>query len=114
VDAYNANPTSMAAAIDNFNRMEVDKPKMAILGDMRELGEVSEEEHQRVVDSLAKSNLQEVWLVGTEFAKTKTDFRKFNDVEEVKKAIAQKQPEGYCILVKGSNGIRLFELPELL
>ena len=49
VDAYNANPTSMAAALDNFERMEV-SPKMAIIGSMGELGEVSEEEHKKVVD----------------------------------------------------------------
>lgn len=114
VDAYNANPTSMAAAIDNFSRMEVSEPKMAILGDMRELGEVSLEEHQRVVDMLVKAGFDTVWLVGPEFGKTKTDFRKFNDVEEVKAAIAASQPQGRCILVKGSNGIKLFELPELL
>ena len=53
VDAYNANPTSMAAAIDNFSRTHVPQPKMAILGDMRELGEVSGQEHQKIADLLA-------------------------------------------------------------
>lgn len=114
VDAYNANPTSMAAAIDNFKRMEVGMPKMAILGDMRELGDASETEHQHVVDNLASAGFDKVWLVGPEFGKTKTDFRKFDDVEEVKAAIASEKPSGYLILVKGSNGIKLFELPDLL
>ena len=50
VDAYNANPTSMAAALDNFQRITVKQPKMVILGDMRELGSVSREEHQKVVE----------------------------------------------------------------
>ena len=114
VDAYNANPSSMAAALDNFSRVTVAEPKMAILGDMRELGKASDEEHQRVVDTLEKLHLTDVWLVGDEFAKTHTTFRKFHNIDEVKAAIAQDKPRGKCILVKGSNGIKLFELPKLL
>ena len=113
VDAYNANPSSMQAAIENFRLMEV-KPKMAILGDMRELGEVSAEEHQKTVDQLAKAGFDEVWLVGEEFMKTRCDFRKFHDVEEVKAELQRQQPQGRYILIKGSNGIKLFQLPELL
>ena len=113
VDAYNANPSSMMAALENFNMMEV-PGKMAILGDMRELGDVSKEEHQRIADYLMTMNLEEVWLVGEEFAKTRCDFRKFHDVEEVKAAIALKQPRDRYILIKGSNGTKLFQLPELL
>ena len=114
VDAYNANPTSMAAALDNFRRITVKQPKMVILGDMRELGSVTQEEHQKVVDTLRKDNFSKVWLVGEEFGKTDCDFRKFKDIEEVKAAIAKEQPQGYYILVKGSNSIKLFQLPELL
>ncbi len=113
VDAYNANPTSMAAALRNFRDMEVPH-KMAILGDMRELGSVSAEEHQRVVDFLKDIPLDEVWLVGEEFSRTDCPFRKFKDVEEVKKAIETTRPEGRYILIKGSNGIKLGQLPELL
>lgn len=113
VDTYNANPTSMNAALVNFRDMEV-SPKMAILGDMRELGDVSEVEHQKVVDFLKASNLEEVWLVGAEFAKTNCSYRKFNDVEEVKAEIKTSPLKGKYILIKGSNGIKLFQLPELL
>ncbi len=113
VDAYNANPSSMQAAIDNFRFMDVPS-KMVILGDMRELGQVSAEEHQKVVDSLAEAGFEEVWLVGEEFGKTDCPFRKFRDVEEVKAAIAARQPSGKYILIKGSNGTKLFQLPELL
>ncbi|MBO1363278.1 UDP-N-acetylmuramoyl-tripeptide--D-alanyl-D-alanine ligase [Prevotella sp. A2931] len=113
VDAYNANPSSMNAAIDNFKLMNEEK-KMVILGDMRELGEVSETEHQKVVDKLRQEGFGEVWLVGEEFAKTTTDYRKFNNVDEVKAAIRVHRPQGYYILIKGSNGIRLFQLPEVL
>ena len=113
VDAYNANPSSMAAAIDNFRLMDV-PAKMAILGDMRELGEYSDEEHQKVVDKLKEYNINNVWLVGPEFSKTRADFRKFNNVDEVKAEISRQQPQGHYILIKGSNGIKLFELPKLL
>lgn len=113
VDTYNANPTSMRAALENFRDMAV-SPKMAILGDMRELGEVSGEEHQKVVDFLMENNISNVWLVGEEFGKTKCHYRKFADVDEVKAEIAAHKPEGYYILIKGSNGIKLFQLPELL
>ena len=113
VDAYNANPTSMAAAIDNFALMQVG-PKMAILGDMRELGESSHDEHVAAVNKLKSCQFDQVWLVGSEFENVDCDYRKFADVEAVKEAIKAEPINGYYILIKGSNGIRLFQLPELL
>ena len=113
VDAYNANPTSMAAAIQNFRDMQV-SPKMAILGDMRELGDSSEEEHQKVADMLKSAGLDTVWLVGEEFGKTQCDFRKFANADEVKEELSKNRPEGRYILIKGSNGMKLYQLPELL
>jgi UDP-N-acetylmuramoyl-tripeptide--D-alanyl-D-alanine ligase len=113
VDAYNANPTSMAAALRNFRDMDV-SPKMAILGDMRELGDVSAEEHQKAVDLMKEYGLETVWLVGEEFGKTDCSYRKFADAEAVKAAIAQEKPRGCYILIKGSNSIRLWQLPEVL
>ena len=113
VDAYNANPTSMAAALDNFERMEV-SPKMAILGMMGELGDVSREEHEKVVARLEKAHFNDVWLVGDGFKDIPCNFRKFNDVEEVKEALKAQRPENYYILIKGSNSTKLFQLPEVL
>ena len=113
VDAYNANPTSMAAALDNFSVMQV-APKMAILGEMRELGDSSREEHVRMVEKLKQCPFEVVWLVGNEFDDIDCPYRKFADVEQVKAAITANRPEGYYILIKGSNGNRLFQLPELL
>ena len=113
VDAYNANPSSMMAALENFKFMQADH-KMAILGAMRELGEVSQEEHQRIVDYLQSSDIKTVWLVGEEFEAIRCDYPKFKDVEAVKAAIAEKQPEGQYILIKGSNSTKLYQLPELL
>lgn len=108
VDAYNANPTSMAAAIENFSMMKADD-KMLILGDMRELGEVSQAEHKRIVEELRNYGFTEVWLVGEEFAKAAagSGFRLFPDVEAVKEALKSKPVNGKTILIKGSNSIRL-------
>ena len=113
VDAYNANPTSMKAALDNFRLMEV-SPKMAILGKMGELGDVSDEEHQKIIKLLEEARFDEVWLVGEEFQKANSSFRTFANVDEVKAAIAQEQPQGRYILIKGSNSTHLYELPALL
>lgn len=112
IDAYNANPTSMMAALKNFRDMKVEN-KMAILGDMRELGHISAEEHQKVVDFIKETQI-ECWLVGSEFAKTNCDFRKFNNVDEVKDEIKQSQLQGHYILIKGSNSTKLYQLPEYL
>ena len=106
IDAYNANPTSMMAALKNFREMKVER-KFALLGDMRELGAGSVEEHQKVVDFIKECRFDQVWLVGQEFAKAQHDFRTFGNVDEVNAALDAEQPSGYCVLVKGSNGIKL-------
>ncbi len=113
IDAYNANPTSMKAALDNFRDMLVDK-KMAIIGDMAELGMASQEQHQRVVDFLTSSGFDEVWLVGKEFGKIDSNFRKFENVEQVKQEILKSQPKDHYILIKGSNSMKLYELKDFL
>ncbi len=113
IDAYNANPTSMAAALDNFRQLRAER-KMMILGDMRELGANSEEEHQRVVDMASRCGADDVWLVGQNFAHTRNEFRLFADVDEVKSELSAHPVSGRTILIKGSNGTRLFQLPELL
>ena len=113
VDTYNANPTSMDAALRNFRDMQV-SPKMAILGDMGELGAISLEEHQKVIDFLQENGFGTVWLVGKVFGSIDSPYRKFANVEEVKAALATEHPRGQYILIKGSNSNRLFELPPLL
>ena len=108
VDAYNANPTSMAAAIDNF-RMIKAQDKMLILGDMRELGEVSQTEHRHIVELLKESGFTQVWLVGEEFAKAAqgSGYRLFPDVDAVNTALTSEPVNGKTILIKGSNSIGL-------
>ena len=108
VDAYNANPTSMAAAIENFSMIEAPE-KMLILGDMRELGEVSLSEHRQIVQLLNAKGFTRVWLVGSEFAEAAkgTDFRLFADVDAVNKELEIEPLSGFTILIKGSNSIGL-------
>ena len=115
VDAYNANPTSMRTALESFAQVEAER-KMAILGDMRELGASSSAEHQALADYIAAhaDALGEVWLVGKEFQQTRTALRCFTDTAELRQALAERQPTDCTILVKGSNGMRLFELTEEL
>ena len=113
VDTYNANPTSMMAALENFTLMAMPS-KMAILGSMGELGAVSHDEHQRIVNYLTQHGYNDVWLVGKEFGKIECNYRKFADVEAVKQELLSHPLKGQCILIKGSNTMRLFELPPLL
>ena len=113
VDAYNANPSSMQAALENFSLMQADH-KMAILGQMGELGADSDKEHRQLVSYLEATGFDEIWLVGDNFRDIPCSFRKFHDVEEVKVAIKEHCPEGFYILIKGSNSNKLFQLPELL
>lgn len=111
VDTYNANPTSMAAALANFSDMAADG-KMLILGEMGELGAASGDEHRRVAQAIAAAGFTDVWLVGRSWPSD--GYRHFSDVDEVKRAIASERPHGRCILIKGSHATRLYELPPLL
>lgn len=113
VDAYNANPTSMMAALDNFRRMEVPH-KMVVLGDMKELGEGSPEEHQKIADYLSRCGIERIVLVGEEFARTRHEGECYASADEVEKVFRQDKPEGYYILIKGSNSMKLSRLPEWL
>ena len=112
IDAYNANPSSMKAALTNFSFFG-DKHKMVILGDMRELGAESLEEHRRIVGQLQGMELERIWLVGSEFEKVAEEgMRVFKDVEEVKAALKAEPISDSTILIKGSNGTKLYQLPE--
>ena len=106
VDAYNANPTSMKAAILNFAQMNV-QAKTLILGDMLELGEYSDSEHQNVVDLLQQNGFSSVLLVGKDFLKTKNSYHCFEKVEDLEEWVDGHPIENQIVLVKGSRGIKL-------
>jgi UDP-N-acetylmuramoyl-tripeptide--D-alanyl-D-alanine ligase len=114
-DSYNANPTSMALALRSFSELKAGK-KAVILGDMLELGEKSEEEHLKLVEQIKLLNAEKVLLVGSNFKKASsgTGFLSFSDVNELRDYLRKKPIKGTFILVKGSRGITLEKVYDLL
>ena len=118
VDAYNANPTSMAAALENF-RLMTDGDRMLILGDMRELGEYSTAEHGKIIAGIRQDGYRDVLLTGAEFAKAlhgdvPEGWHCFEDVKALSEWLSVHRPEGRTILIKGSNSIGLTGIVDLL
>lgn len=113
IDAYNANPTSMMAALKNFKNMTAER-KMLILGDMRELGEEGASEHQKIVDFIDSCHFDKVILVGNLFAATRNNYSSYTDVQELIYAFRERKPQKNTILIKGSNGIKLYQLVDFL
>ena len=101
VDAYNANPTSMTAAINAF------KGNGYILGAMRELGEYSHLEHQNIVNMLLERKADKVLLVGPEYKETTAPYPVFDDVDALCEALKKEPLNGYTILLKGSRSNQL-------
>ena len=113
VDAYNANPTSMRAALENFRIMNVPH-KMVILGDMKELGACSTDAHRQIVEFLPSCGLEHIILVGEEFGKVNTSYEHFANVDVLKEYLQQHLPQDKYILIKGSNSMKLAQLQEIL
>lgn len=108
LDAYNANPSSMAVALENLKALEV-PAKVAILGDMLELGEYSETEHERIAALALDAGVQQLILVGPLFAQLKLSppHLNFLNVEAVESWWKDQHLENTTILIKGSRGMRL-------
>jgi UDP-N-acetylmuramoyl-tripeptide--D-alanyl-D-alanine ligase len=113
VDAYNANPTSMQAAIHNFAAMQAEN-KTAILGEMLELGAHSAEEHQAVIDLLQEKSFTNVLLVGKAFQNCASDYKAFETIEKLIAYLSKNNIVNQTILIKGSRGIRLETIISLL
>jgi UDP-N-acetylmuramoyl-tripeptide--D-alanyl-D-alanine ligase len=110
IDAYNANPTSMKASLEFFTSIPTTLPKMVILGEMKELGDVGDEEHRKMVQFLRKQPYDRVYLVGSVF-KNQTDagdiFHLFEDVDELIGILKKEPVSNHYILLKGSHSIHL-------
>jgi UDP-N-acetylmuramoyl-tripeptide--D-alanyl-D-alanine ligase len=106
IDAYNANPTSMSAAIKNFRQYEAPK-KAVILGSMKELGTQSLEEHKNLVFRIAESDFDRVFLIGNEFREANSDYPIFQNSEAFTDYLKEQPLQGYTILIKGSRGNQL-------
>ncbi len=113
LDAYNANPSSMDAAIRNFSTLPYEN-KYAIIGDMFELGNESLKEHIKIIDLLSKQKIKEVILIGKVFAALNSDFKTFDTVESAREWFISNPIINATILVKGSRGVKLEKLTVLL
>ncbi len=116
LDAYNANPTSMTAAIDNLDNLEGYGTKLAFLGDMFELGPETAVEHQKIVDRIINLQIAEVYLIGNHFFSTTGDAKnvfKFKSFADLSNHWNLKNQEG-IILIKGSRGMQLERILDLI
>lgn len=117
LDAYNANPSSMKAAIENFLQLDTESGKLAILGDMFELGPESPAEHQKIVASLINEENIEICFVGKDFHAYKTDTEHlhfYETYDAFKSVFANLKPTGKTILIKGSRGMALERTLDLI
>ena len=113
IDAYNANPSSMKVALDNFITMPV-QPKAIILGDMRELGPTSDELHAEVVEQIKKGQFDKVFLCGEHFSKVGKEFSPFATTEAMVEELRKQPLKGYHVLIKGSHSMVLEKLADIL
>lgn len=115
MDAYNANPTSMSHSIKNFRNI-CKSDNLLILGDMRELGNESEQEHKNILELIKELRFENVYLVGEEFQRVakNSKFSTFINVEDLAQYLQQHPVSGRDILVKGSNSIHLNKIIDSL
>lgn len=115
LDAYNANPSSLEAAIKNFAEIDSDK-KVLIIGDMLELGSYSKIEHENILQFIEKHKFDKILLVGSEFMSVCNNeyWYCFENSQKAKDWIKKNPIENACILVKGSRGIKMEIVMELL
>ena len=109
LDAYNANPSSMKLAVENFVKLNKAN-KVVCLGGMRELGADTLMEHQMLIDQLKQNNWSEVLLVGVEFKDCNHNYHYFDTVQAAKTWFDSKQFSGHTLLIKGSRGIQMEQL----
>ncbi|MDL2255972.1 UDP-N-acetylmuramoyl-tripeptide--D-alanyl-D-alanine ligase [Parabacteroides sp. OttesenSCG-928-K15] len=113
IDAYNANPTSMKAALDNFSGMSA-TPKAVILGDMFELGENSESLHAEIVNQLQDGGFDKIYLCGEQFSRVGEQYNHYTTTNELIEALRQTPLTGYTILIKGSRSMALETIEDVL
>ncbi|MEY3292197.1 MAG: hypothetical protein RLZZ266_1222 [Bacteroidota bacterium] len=109
LDAYNANPSSMKLAVENFAKINKEN-KIVCLGGMRELGIDTLVEHQMLIDQLKQTDWEQVILVGSEFKPCNHNYLYFDTVIEAKAWLHAQHLKGYTLLIKGSRGIQMEQL----
>jgi UDP-N-acetylmuramoyl-tripeptide--D-alanyl-D-alanine ligase len=113
LDAYNANPSSMQVALENFDTLKAPS-KVVILGDMFELGKESEHEHQAIVDAATAFNFDETYFVGENFNIAKTNKPQFKTYQDFEDFLKKNPLKNHSILIKGSRGMRLERILEFI
>jgi UDP-N-acetylmuramoyl-tripeptide--D-alanyl-D-alanine ligase len=113
LDAYNANPSSMKAAIENFAKAEGNE-KILALGAMAELGADSLKEHKDIIKEIDKHQWKDVILVGGDFMKVDHTYRKFNSSTEAGEWLQNIEPENSFFLIKGSRSMQMEKLLDYL
>ena len=111
LDAYNANPSSMKSAIENFAKIQ-GKSKVVILGSMAELGKQSKEEHNAITELIKKYKWKDVVLVGQDFKKVQHPFQQFDNAEDAKQWLQQQHFEHTQFLIKGSRSMKMEKVLE--
>ena len=117
VDCYNANPSSMSASLENLSLL-ADNNAVAILGDMLEVGERTQEEHIKILDQIDSLNISQVFVVGSNFAEavefSNIESHHFFETVHLAEQLKKNPLEGKTILLKGSRKMKLEQLLELL
>ena len=106
LDAYNANPTSMKAAIENFERITADK-KVLVLGAMSELGPESINEHKAILELIGRYSWNDVLLVGGDFLRVNTPYKTFENSREAGKWLKEQNISDAYLLIKGSRSMQM-------
>lgn len=114
-DSYNANPSSMALALASFSEIKASH-KIVILGDMLELGDKSDDEHFKILNLIRTINIEDVFLVGSVFKRIASDkaYKTFENSDKLSEFLKDAPLTGKTILIKGSRGIKLEKIYELL
>ena len=115
MDAYNANPSSMEASLNNFAKFE--GSKTIVIGDMFELGEESKTEHQRILELAESLNFNQIYILGLHFKETNatnTNVVKFDNRQSFEEFLKNNAINSQNILIKGSHGMRLDLLETLV
>ncbi len=120
IDSYNANPSSMKASLEFFVKIPSNLPKAVILGDMKELGDISIDEHQKLIEFVREQDLDKIFLVGSIFSQVvqstilSENILVFEDIDQLNNKLKQEPIKGHYILLKGSHSIKLDQAISLL
>ncbi len=113
IDSYNANPTSMKVSLEFFMKIPSKMPKAVILGDMKELGDISMEEHKKLIEFVKTQQLDKIYLVGSIFSQlaasieSDKSFLVFENIDQLNQMLKQEPLKKHYVLLKGSHSIRL-------